>query len=75
MPELYNKAEEEAAAKALASGGDAMDKAYQDVGQQMIDDRVIIPIVSPDLVFAYRKDIKGVRYSSCCNMPLADISR
>jgi len=75
VPDLYNKAEEEAAAKALASGGDAMDKAYQDVGQQMIDDRVIIPIVSPDLVFAYRKDIKGVRYSSCCNMPLADISR
>ena len=75
MPELYNKTEEDAAAKALASGGDAMDKAYQDVGQQMIDDRVIIPIVSPDLVFAYRKDIKGVRYSSCCNMPLADISR
>ena len=35
----------------------------------------IIPIVSPDLVFAYRKDIKGVRYSSCWNMPLADISR
>ena len=29
MPELYNKAEEEAAAKALASGGDAMDKAYR----------------------------------------------
>ncbi len=75
VPDLYNKAEEDAAAKALASGGDAMDKAYQDVGQQMIDDRVIIPIVSPDLVFAYRKDIKGVRYSSCCNMPLADISR
>jgi len=75
MPELYNKAEEDAAAKALASGGDAMEKAYQEVGQQMIDDRVIMPIVSPDLVFAYRKDIKGVRYSSCCNMPLADISR
>ncbi len=75
MPELYNKAEEEAAAKALASGGEAMDKAYQEVGQQMINDRVIIPVVSPDLVFAYRKDVKGVRYSSCCNMPLADISR
>jgi peptide/nickel transport system substrate-binding protein len=75
MPDLYNKAEEGAAAKALASSGDSMDKAYQDVGQQMIDDRVIIPIVSPDLVFAYRKDLKGVRYSSCCNMPLADISR
>jgi len=75
MPELYNKPEEEAAAKALASSGEAMDKAYQEVGQQMINDRVIIPVVSPDLVLAYRKDVKGVRYSSCCNLPLAEISR
>jgi peptide/nickel transport system substrate-binding protein len=37
MPDLYNKAEEEPRPGA-ASGGDAMDKAYQDVGQQMIDD-------------------------------------
>jgi peptide/nickel transport system substrate-binding protein len=75
MPELYNKAEEDAFNKALASGGEAMDKAYQEVGRQMIADRVIIPVVSPELVLAYRKDVKGVRYSSCCNTPLAEISR
>ncbi|MFO1058235.1 MAG: ABC transporter substrate-binding protein [Dongiaceae bacterium] len=75
MPELYNKAEEDAFNKALASGGEAMDQAYQEVGRQMIADRVIIPVVSPDLVLAYRKDVKGVRYSSCCNTPLAEISR
>jgi peptide/nickel transport system substrate-binding protein len=75
MPELYNKAEEDAFNKALASGGEEMDKAYQEVGRQMIADRVIIPVVSPELVLAFRKDVKGVRYSSCCNTPLAEISR
>jgi peptide/nickel transport system substrate-binding protein len=41
----------------------------------MIADRIILPVVSPNLVLAYRSDVKGVRYSACCNLPLAEISR
>ena len=41
----------------------------------MMKDAIIIPLVSPNLVLAYRNDIEGVRYSACCNLPLAEISR
>ena len=41
----------------------------------MMKDAIIIPLVSPNLVLAYRNDIAGVRYSACCNLPLAEISR
>jgi peptide/nickel transport system substrate-binding protein len=45
------------------------------VALEMIGDRVIIPVVSPDMILAHRKDITGVRYSACCNLPLAEIKR
>ena len=60
--------------KALASSGAEQDKAYRDLAMKMIDDRIIMPLVSPDLVLAYRKGIGGVRYSACCNLPLDEIS-
>ena len=41
----------------------------------MIKDRIIVPVVSPKLVLAYRSNVEGVRYSACCNLPLAEISR
>ncbi len=40
----------------------------------MIKDRIIVPVVSPKLVLAYRSNVEGVRYSACCNLPLAEIS-
>jgi peptide/nickel transport system substrate-binding protein len=52
-----------------------MEQAYHEIGMEMIKDRVIFPLVSPDLVLAHLKDVKGVRYSACCNLPLAEISR
>jgi peptide/nickel transport system substrate-binding protein len=41
----------------------------------MIRDRVIFPLLSPELVLAHRVDIEGVRYSACCNLPVAEIRR
>ena len=38
-------------------------------------DRIIVPVVSPNLILAYRSEIEGVRYSACCNLPLAEIGR
>jgi peptide/nickel transport system substrate-binding protein len=40
----------------------------------MIKDRIILPLVSPNLILAYKSDVKGVRYSACCNLPLAELS-
>ena len=40
--------------QALATSGDAKAEVYNDLGQQMIDDDIIIPIVNPDLFLATR---------------------
>jgi peptide/nickel transport system substrate-binding protein len=74
-PSVVNPREAELLKQALASGGEAMEQAYYEIGLEMIKDRVIFPLVSPDLVLAHLKDVKGVRYSACCNLPLAEISR
>lgn len=72
---VVNPAEAGLYAKALASDGEEADAVYAQLAQEMIKDAIIIPLVSPKLVLAYRNDIEGVRYSACCNLPLAEISR
>lgn len=75
-PELVvNPAEADLYAKALASSGDEAEATYQKLGEEMMKDAIIIPLVSPNLVLAYRNDVSGVRYSACCNLPLAEITR
>ncbi len=74
-PSIINPNEADLLAKALASGGAEQVDLYHQLGQQMIDDRIIFPVASPKLVLAHRSDIEGVRYSACCNLPLAEISR
>ncbi len=68
---LDNPKESELLAAALAASGDAKAKAYTDLGQAMIDDAVIFPIVNPQLVLAHASDITGMHYSACCNLDLA----
>ena len=73
--DLVNQKEVDLLQQALASSGEDMEKAYHDIALEMINDRIIVPVVSPNLVLAYRSEIDGVRYSACCNLPLAEISR
>ena len=68
---LINEAEVTGLAAALAASGDAKEKAYTALGQAMIDDAVIFPIVNPQLVLANASDITGMHYSACCNLDLA----
>jgi peptide/nickel transport system substrate-binding protein len=70
---LDGKAELELFNKALAASADQEEEAYRALAMKMIDDKIIMPIVSPNLVLAHRKEIDGVRYSACCNLPLAEI--
>ena len=60
--------------QALAASGDEAAKLWHQAGEEMIKDRIILPLVSPNLILAYKSDVKGVRYSACCNLPLAEIS-
>ena len=72
---VVNDAEAGLYAQALAASGAEADAKYEELAKQMMADDVIIPLVSPNLVLAHRSDIDGVRYSACCNLPLAEISR
>ena len=67
---LDNPKESELLATALAASGDARTQAYTDLGNQMIDDAIIVPIVNPQLVLATASDITGMHYSACCNLDL-----
>jgi peptide/nickel transport system substrate-binding protein len=67
---IVNQEEADLLAEALASTGDAKEQAYTAVGQEMIEDAVIMPIVNPQLVLASASDITGMHYSACCNLDL-----
>jgi len=68
-----NETQTELFAQALASTGDAKTDLYTQIGQSMIDDLVIMPLVNPGLVLAHASDISGVRYSACCNLELGGL--
>jgi peptide/nickel transport system substrate-binding protein len=73
--ELINPRESELLQQALATSDEAEREAiYREIALEMIKDRIIVPVVSPKLVLAYRNNVEGVRYSACCNLPLAEIS-
>jgi len=74
-PSVINPREQELLKKALAANGDEAAKIYHEIGLEMIKDKVILPLVSPNLILAYNSAVKGVRYSACCNLPVAEISR
>ena len=60
-------------AAALAATGEEKTTLYNAIGQEMIDDLIILPLVNPGLVLAHASDITGVRYSACCNLELGGL--
>ncbi len=75
QPGLDGVKQKAAYEKALAAVGADQDAAYKDVAMQMIEDKVILPVLSPNLVLAHRNDVTGVRYSACCNLPLGELAK
>ena len=67
---IINPKEAPLLAAALAASGPAKEKAYTDLGQEMINDAIIVPIVNPQVVLAYTADITNMHYSACCNLDL-----
>lgn len=74
-PSVTNPREAELLKQALAAPEAGKDKLYQELALEMIKDRVIIPLVSPNVILAHAKSVTGVRYSACCNLPLDEIAR
>ncbi|MET3578178.1 peptide/nickel transport system substrate-binding protein [Mesorhizobium robiniae] len=73
--DLLNQKETDLMKKAMAASDAERDGIYHEIALQMIEDKIIVPVVSPNLVLAYRSNIEGVRYSACCNLPLSELSR
>lgn len=68
---LINSGENTTFAKALAAtSASTRTQLYHQLGQDMINDGIIIPLFSPDLILAYRNSVHGVFYSACCNLEL-----
>ena len=74
-PDAANPRQADLLASALAASEEESAGYFHELAQEMIHDRIIIPLVSPNLVLAYRNDIEGVRYSACCNLPTAELQR
>ncbi|KAA0697964.1 ABC transporter substrate-binding protein [Neorhizobium sp. P12A] len=73
-PTLANPETPKLLAEALSAKGDESSKLFGKLGEMMANDRVILPIVSPDAVFVSRKGVSGLRFSACCNIVLSDIT-
>lgn len=74
-PSMLNPRTAELKAKALAAPtAEEAEKLWFEAGEEMIKNKIIIPMVSPNLILAHGPNIKGVRYSACCNLPLAEIT-
>jgi len=73
---LINQTEQTAYDAARAASDPAeREHQYNLAGQEMVNDMVVIPLLSPDLMLTYRSNVQGVRYSACCNLVLDQISR
>jgi peptide/nickel transport system substrate-binding protein len=60
---------------ALAATGAEKEALYQQLAELMIEQKIVLPMVNPNLVLARRADIVGVHYSACCNLELGLVSR
>ena len=73
VPGLENQKNVELLAKAAKASAEEAVKIYHEIGMEMIKDRVIIPVVNPDMLFVYRKNLAGVRFDIGAELPLAEL--
>ncbi|MDI6029029.1 ABC transporter substrate-binding protein [Corticibacterium sp. UT-5YL-CI-8] len=74
-PSVVNPKETQLLKQVLAAPEDKKEELYHAIALEMISDKIILPLVSPDIILAYRKGVEGVRFSACCLLPLDEISR
>ncbi|CAN7567432.1 ABC transporter substrate-binding protein [Mesorhizobium caraganae] len=71
---VLNNKEKELLDKAVAAPINERDELYHQIALEMIKDRIIVPLVGPDTVLAYSKNISGMKYSVTSILPLQDLS-
>ncbi|WP_168208277.1 ABC transporter substrate-binding protein [Agrobacterium sp. T29] len=59
--------------KALSSSQKERDQLYNEIAQQMIGDKIIFPLVNPDVMLVHRKNVVGLRNAMCCQVKVSDL--
>lgn len=67
---LLDPTEVDLLAQALAADSATIEGIYAQLGQEMMNNAVIVPLVNPQLVQAYAADITNMHNSACCNLEL-----
>ena len=75
MPEGTNKKEADLFKQALAANGDKAESLFKQTAEAMIDDRIVFPLMSPDVLIVRNEDVQGVVYSPLCNLLLPELHR
>lgn len=70
---VVNPVEVDGLATAFTQDASARAGTYATVAKAMADDAVVLPIVNPQLVFAYASDIEGVRFVPNTILELASL--
>jgi len=68
-----NTTETKAVAKALTQTGDARTTTYTELGQDMIDDAIILPVVNPEVILAGGSNVAGNNYHVTRNIDLRQL--
>ena len=75
VPQELNSKEADLFKKALAEKGSQADALFHQAAEQMIDDKIVLPLLNPDLVVVRSRDLKGVTSSAISNILLPELHR
>jgi peptide/nickel transport system substrate-binding protein len=75
LPEGLNAKEGELFKQALAAQGEQAAALFHDASVEMVNDKISIPVFSPDMVIVHTPDVKGVNYNVIANLILPDLHR
>ena len=73
MPELINKREVALVKKLQTATARKAGPLYHEMAKEMVKDRIVIPLVNPNLLLTYRKNVKGMRYDIITELSFYEI--
>ncbi|MBY5406767.1 ABC transporter substrate-binding protein [Rhizobium leguminosarum] len=71
---VMNAKERDLLLKAGASPASDRNSIYHEIAKEMVNDKIIIPLVSPDLVIAHSKKVQGLKYGVSPIVALQNLS-
>lgn len=74
-PEGLNRREGQLMKQALSEPLDRAATTWHRLGLELVGDRIILPLMSPDIILVSNRKVAGLRHTSCCGVPLAGLRR